>query len=101
MNCAISINPTQPRAILSDPRLVRWLAAARRTLAWQASELRRELASQSMAKRILYIAILILPGSVVVLPLVFWLDRRASRWASSRPDAQSGHGEMRAAPSSL
>jgi len=101
VNCAISVNPTRPRAIFADPRPVRWLAAARRILARQASELRRELASQSMLKRALYIAILILPGSVVVLPLVFWLDRRASRWVSSRSGAPSARVEMRAAPSSL
>jgi len=45
---------------------------------------------RSVAKRALFLAILLLPGSLVVLPLVWWLDRYRARGASPQPDDGQG-----------
>jgi hypothetical protein len=45
---------------------------------------------RSVAKRALFVAILLLPGSLVVLPLVWWLDRHSARGASPQPDDGQG-----------
>src|SRR5262245_41974485 len=44
-------------------------------------------------RRALYLAVLLLPGTVVVLPLLLWLDRRAARGrASVFASSLSKHG---------
>jgi len=45
---------------------------------------------RSVAKRALLLAILLLPGSLIVLPLVWWLDRHRARGASPQPDDGQG-----------
>ena len=52
------------------------------------------ISSRHAARRVLFLAILLLPGTVIVLPLLWWLDRQATRSASLR----SGRDTTEVAP---
>lgn len=41
---------------------------------------------RSVAKRALFLAMLLLPGGFVVMPVVWWLDRARARGALPQPD---------------
>ena len=49
-----------------------------------------------LVKRALYlVAILVLPGALIALPLLWWLDRRRIRARSPRPDEGQGRAPWR------
>lgn len=39
--------------------------------------------SRSVAKGAFYVGVLLLPGSLIVMPLLWWLDRRMARKSCS------------------
>ena len=51
-----------------------------------SGQLHRAAPFRSVAKRALFLAMLLLPGGLVVMPLVWWLDRARARGASPQPD---------------
>src|SRR5438128_2590742 len=55
-----------------------------------SGQLHRVAPFRSVAKRALFLAMLLLPGGLVVMPLVWWLDRYRARGASPQPDGGQG-----------
>jgi len=49
-------------------------------------------ALENVGKSVLFVAFLLLPGSFIALPLLWWLDRRAARSASPQPGDRQGAG---------
>src|SRR6266550_6228234 len=45
---------------------------------------------RNVAKRALYLAILLLPGSLIVLPVLWWFDRHRARNPLPEPDNERG-----------
>lgn len=94
VGCTIRIRETATALSARKARLIHGAGSARKALARWAHDLRLELASPTVAKRALYVATLVLPGTFVVLPLLWWwLDGHAARARRHDPatDPVLGH----------